>query len=93
MFKFCSIADWSIHEPGFGLCLQILSSSATCTMEEIAETGPGLRFFQLYVSEFLSSQDLSSGIMFLVTWVDVVTHKGESPHYPFPSRNLHSKVK
>jgi (S)-2-hydroxy-acid oxidase len=29
--------------------VMILSSSATCNMEEIAETGPGLRFFQLYV--------------------------------------------
>lgn len=28
---------------------QILSSSANCSMEEVAATGPGVRFFQLYV--------------------------------------------
>uniref|UniRef100_A0A7I4DUD9 (S)-2-hydroxy-acid oxidase n=1 Tax=Physcomitrium patens TaxID=3218 RepID=A0A7I4DUD9_PHYPA len=29
--------------------LMILSSSANCSMEEVAATGPGVRFFQLYV--------------------------------------------
>ncbi|KAG0578155.1 hypothetical protein M758_4G002200 [Ceratodon purpureus] len=29
--------------------IMILSASATCSMEEIAATGPGLRLFQLYV--------------------------------------------
>ncbi len=30
--------------------MQILSSSSSCSMEEVAATGPGVRFFQLYVS-------------------------------------------
>ena len=29
---------------------QILSSWATSSVEEVASTGPGIRFFQLYVS-------------------------------------------
>ncbi|KAJ7547238.1 hypothetical protein O6H91_08G076200 [Diphasiastrum complanatum] len=29
--------------------IMTLSSNSTCSMEEVAETGPGLRFFQLYV--------------------------------------------
>lgn len=29
--------------------LMILSSSSSCSMEEVAATGPGVRFFQLYV--------------------------------------------
>jgi (S)-2-hydroxy-acid oxidase len=29
--------------------MQILSSSSSCSMEEVAATGPGVRFFQLYV--------------------------------------------
>jgi hypothetical protein len=30
--------------------IMILSSSSNCTMEEVAAAGPGVRFFQLYVS-------------------------------------------
>ena len=53
--------------------MQILSASATCSMEEIAATGPGLRLFQLYVSEYLFSKYLSPGV-FLVTWPDVAVY-------------------
>lgn len=33
-----------------GLLMQTLSSWATSSVEEVASTGPGIRFFQLYVS-------------------------------------------
>lgn len=34
---------------------QTLSSWATCSVEEVASTGPGIRFFQLYVSFWSST--------------------------------------
>lgn len=34
----------------FDIFFQTLSTCATCSVEEVASTGPGIRFFQLYVS-------------------------------------------
>lgn len=61
---------------------QTLSSWATCSVEEVASTGPGIRFFQLYVSFrrsicvlsiWLSNRGINSlGFRFIRTemWLD-----------------------
>jgi hypothetical protein len=42
--------SWAELELVIMRVMQILSSSSNCTMEEVAAAGPGVRFFQLYVS-------------------------------------------
>lgn len=41
------------HFPWLSLVVQTLSSWATSSVEEVASVGPGIRFFQLYVSLFI----------------------------------------
>jgi len=40
------------------MMFQTLSSWATSSVEEVASTGPGIRFFQLYVSCLMNNSDI-----------------------------------